>query len=120
MPNPENIEPHKFQKGKSGNPKGRPKGVLNGSTRAKYWLDVSQKFKNPITGIEETLTQEDIAILGLLKKARSGDVRAFKELMDRAYGQAKAEVKIDYDYSELSDDELKQLIQSKLAELEDE
>jgi len=28
MPKPENIEPHKFKKGQTGNPKGRPKGLI--------------------------------------------------------------------------------------------
>lgn len=28
MPNPENIEPYKFKKGRSGNPRGRPKGSV--------------------------------------------------------------------------------------------
>ncbi len=28
MPKPENIEPHKFKKGQTGNPNGRPKGLI--------------------------------------------------------------------------------------------
>lgn len=87
MPNPENIEKHKFEKGESGNPNGRPKGARNRSTIAKQWLEVSQKIKNPITGKEEKLEQQDIMTLALIKKARNGDVSAYKELMDSAYGK---------------------------------
>ncbi len=55
----ENIEKHEFKKGESGNPNGRPKGAKNRSTIAKYWLEVNQKLKNPLTNQEETMSQED-------------------------------------------------------------
>jgi len=69
------IEQHKFQKGESGNPTGRPKGSKNRSTIARQWLETTQKAKNPITGVEEILTQEDL-----------GTLAAYKALMDSGYG----------------------------------
>ena len=80
------IEQHKFQKGESGNPTGRPKGSKNRSTIARQWLETTQKAKNPITGVEEILTQEDLGTLAMVKKMREGDVSAYKELMNSAYG----------------------------------
>ena len=65
---------------------GRPKGAKNRSTIAKYWLEVNQKLKNPLTGDEETMSQEDLMTLALIKKAREGDVAAYKALMDSGYG----------------------------------
>jgi len=88
MPNPENIEPYKMKKGTTLNPNGRPKGVRNRSTVAREWLEVSQKIKNPITGETQELEQQDIMTLALIKKAREGDVSAYRELMDSAYGKA--------------------------------
>lgn len=79
------IEP-RWGKGESGNPNGRPKGAKNRSTIARYWLEVNQKLKNPITGNEETMSQEDLMTLALIKKAREGDVNAYKALMDSGYG----------------------------------
>ena len=79
------IEP-RWEKGESGNPAGRPKGSRNRSTIAKHWLDVNQSLKNPLTGIEETMSQEDLMTLALIKKAREGDVNAYKALMDSGYG----------------------------------
>ena len=75
-----------FEKGESGNPNGRPKGAKNRSTIAKYWLEVNQKLKNPLTNQEETMSQEDLMTLALIKKAREGDVNAYKALMDSGYG----------------------------------
>jgi hypothetical protein len=75
----------KFKSGESGNPKGRPKGSRNRSTVARQWLEVSQKVKNPISGEVEELEQQDIMTLALIKKAREGDVSAYRELMDSAY-----------------------------------
>lgn len=80
----ENLIP--FEKGRSGNPNGRPKGAKNRSTIVRKWLEAGEKVKNPITGEEEQLTQEDIMTLALIKKARKGDVSAYKQLMDSGYG----------------------------------
>jgi hypothetical protein len=79
-----NLKP--FEKGESGNPNGRPKGSKNRSTIARQWLDVNQNLKNPLTGETETMSQEDLMTLALIKKAREGDVAAYKALMDSGYG----------------------------------
>jgi hypothetical protein len=93
MPNPENIEQYKFQPGESGNPSGRPKGSRNRSTLVREWLEVKQKERNPLTGKTEELEQQDLMTLALIKKAREGDVQAYRELMDSAHG--KIEQKTD-------------------------
>ena len=79
------IQP-RWEKGESGNPNGRPKGSRNRSTIARRWLEVNQKLKNPLTSEEETMSQEDLMTLALIKKARDGDVNAYKALMDSGYG----------------------------------
>jgi hypothetical protein len=79
------IEP-RWQKGESGNPNGRPKGAKNRSTIARKWLEVNQSLKNPLTGDQQTMSQEDLMTLALIKKAREGDVTAYKALMDSGYG----------------------------------
>ena len=76
-----------FEQGESGNPNGRPKGSKNRSTIARQWLEVNQNLKNPLTGEQETMSQEDLMTLALIKKAREGDVSAYKALMDSGYGQ---------------------------------
>ncbi len=84
MANEENLIPYK--KGQSGNPNGRPKGSKNRSTIAKKWLQVEQDLKNPLTGDKETMSQEDLMTLALIKKARTGDTQAYQKLLDSAYG----------------------------------
>ncbi len=90
MANPENLKPVK--KGEVLNPNGRGKGTLNRSTIAKQWLAAMESAKNPITGEDERLTQEDIITLAQIKKARSGDATAYKHLMDSCYGLPKQTV----------------------------
>lgn len=85
MANEKNLIPAK--KGEVRNPNGRPKGALNRSTVARKWLEVNQSLKNPLTGENETMSQEDLMTLALIKKAREGDVSAYKALMDSGYGQ---------------------------------
>jgi hypothetical protein len=84
MANEENLIP--AQKGEVRNPNGRPKGSKNRSTIARKWLEVNQSLKNPLTGESETMSQEDLMTLALIKKAREGDVAAYKALMDSGYG----------------------------------
>ena len=81
----DNLKPA-WTKGESGNPNGRPKGAKNRSTIARRWLEVNQSLKNPLTGEQETMSQEDLMTLALIKKAREGDVTAYKALMDSGYG----------------------------------
>jgi hypothetical protein len=81
MANEQNLIPPP-QKGEVRNPNGRPKGSKNRSTIARKWLETIQSAKNPITGEDEKLSQEDLMTLALLKKARNGDVAAYKQLMD--------------------------------------
>lgn len=85
MAKEDNLKPA-WSKGESGNPNGRPKGAKNRSTIARKWLEVNQKLKNPITSEDEVMSQEDLMTLALIKKAREGDVNAYKALMDSGYG----------------------------------
>jgi len=113
MPNPENITKHEFNKGESGNPNGRPKGAKNRSTIARKWLEVNQSLKNPLTGENETMSQEDLMTLALIKKARDGDTNAYKALMDSGYGapvQQIEQTNTEIDLSNLTTDELKDLL----------
>lgn len=84
MPNEENLK--KFSAEYQPEKNGRPKGSRNRSTIARLWLETTQKAKNPITGEEETLSQEDLGTLAMVKKMRDGDVSAYKALMDSGYG----------------------------------
>jgi hypothetical protein len=116
MPNPENIEPHKMQKGTTLNPNGRPKGSKNRSTIAKYWLSIEQNLKNPLTGDTETMSQEDLMTLALIKKARKGDTNAYKALMDSGYGapvQQVEQTQTNVDLTGLSTDEIKLLLKGE-------
>ena len=73
------IEKHKFKKGQTGNPNGRPRKLPE---LDKLLADVLGEEKDGITAGE--------AILKALRaKATKGDVRAAEVLLDRAYGKAK-------------------------------
>lgn len=82
MPNPQNVEPHKWKKGQSGNPKGQPRKL----PELKVLLAaVLGDEKNGKTAAEAILD-------ALRKKAEKGDVRAAELLLDRAYGKAAVNV----------------------------
>jgi hypothetical protein len=76
------IEPHKFPKGKSGNPKGRPKGTGKLPALDKLLASVLSEEKDGQTAAEAILK-------ALRKKAANGDIRAAETLFDRAYGKPK-------------------------------
>jgi hypothetical protein len=90
----EDITKYEFKKGESGNPNGRPKGSLNRSTIAKKWLEVLSQEELE-DGQVKWLSNEEAMTLALIRKARNGDVNAYKALMDSAYGTAKDTVDIN-------------------------
>lgn len=94
MPIKPEDNPKPFRKGQSGNPNGRPKGSRNRATIAREWLEVFEKTTNPITGQDDELQQQDLMTLAMIKKAKDGDVNAYKELMDSAYGKTAQSIDI--------------------------
>ena len=64
------IKKHQYKSGESGNPTGRPKGSLNRKTVAREYLAFLQEEVNPLTGIKELLSNEDMITLALFIKQR--------------------------------------------------
>jgi hypothetical protein len=83
-----------FKKGVSGNPKGRPKGVQNSTTRLRRILELTQKKKNPVTGDIEDFSVAEQMDMALINKALRGDVIAYREIIDRLEGKAKQSVEV--------------------------
>ena len=48
----------------------------------------------PLTGIKELLGNENMITLGLIHKAKLGDVNAYKALMDSANGAVKQSLEL--------------------------
>ena len=82
----------KFEKGKSGNPKGRPKGARSLSTILREMLE--EPIDIVVDGKKERREFREVIIRKLLKKANDGDMRAIQEIFDRVEG--KAQQKIDH------------------------
>lgn len=95
----ENLKP--FEKGNNKNPIGRIQGSRNRSTIARKWLEAFEQVKNPITGEIDSLSQEDIITLAMIKKARKGDSQAYRALMDSGFGAPKQEIKTEQTTSEI-------------------
>ena len=102
----------------SPNPNGRPKGARSRTTIVREWLETMESIKNPITGQTEKLSQYDIITLALIKKARNGDVQAFKELMDSSFGKIpdklQAETKNKFE-SNLTPNEARNIINKQIG-----
>ena len=70
----------RFQKGHSGNPKGRPKGTLNKATVLARTL--REKVIINENGQRKIITKLEAAVKQLVNKAASGDLRALRHLAD--------------------------------------
>jgi hypothetical protein len=84
----ERLKPYRFQKGKSGNPKGRPKSITISEA---YRQSLSKLVPNDPEG--RTFTQK-IADL-MVQRASTGDVQAAKEITDRIEGKARQAIDVD-------------------------
>lgn len=101
MANEANIEPHRFQKGQSGNPAGKPVGIKNRSTIARKVLEMKglipekalEKLKSVFPEITNEMTMEEVmTIIQAGKAVANRDTFAYNALLDSAYGKPKQEV----------------------------
>ena len=69
-----------FQKGRSGNPKGRPKGSKNFATLLTEALD--EKVQVTEDGRRRRIAKRELVIKQLVNKSAAADLRAIKQLTD--------------------------------------
>jgi hypothetical protein len=86
--------PTEFKKGHVYNPKGRPKGSQNASTRFRKLLRYVEKHPDPRTGKLRSFTGAEILDMQQIALARKGDTKAYHEIMDRMEGKAVQAVDI--------------------------
>ncbi len=91
MANEQNLKP--WKKGQSGNPAGKPKGARNRATIIRELLEA--KATDGDGQIADQLTR------ALIKKAAEGDVMAFRELFDSAYGKNTDKVENSIHYTKM-------------------
>lgn len=82
-------EHSRFRKGKSGNPKGRPKGVRNFTTDLQAMLSMPVSVTED--GKRQKISTQHAALLRLREKALTGDQRALDRLLALALSHAPEE-----------------------------
>jgi len=92
MHNKDNIVPHEFKKGESGNPAGRPTGTRNLSTILREMLE--EDIDVVIDGVKTKKQFKDAIIRKLLQKANGGDLRAIEHIMDRMEGKTTSHMDV--------------------------
>jgi hypothetical protein len=91
----------RFKKGKSGNPRGRPKGTLNMATVLERIL--REKVVLNENGRRKTVTKLEAAIKQLTNKAASGELKAFQLLAALVRSAEERGTKADISNSALDD-----------------
>lgn len=104
MPNPQNIEPHKFKKGQTGNPKGRPPKLFSRLITELQEAGYERVSANMIVeGYEYLLSLDEVKIkaivedkeqpmsLRIIARAMLGKdgYEILEKMLDRAHGKAK-------------------------------
>lgn len=75
MPNPENIKNHKWKKGQSGNPKGRPKKIP----------DLATALASIMGETKEDVTALEMILMKLRADAVKGNIRAAELLLKYSF-----------------------------------
>lgn len=91
--------PQLFKKGQSGNPNGRPKGILSWRNTIKEAAMKEIELMEKSTGKKITKTLNQIIAEKLVEKARMGDIQAIKEYGDRTDGKAHQSINLEGDLS---------------------
>ena len=95
---PEGAKP--FVPGESGNPDGRPLGAKNRSTIARKVLEMKgllskermEALKVQFPEISDTMTVEEIMTIVMAERSIMGDDKAYKAVLDSAYGAPTQEI----------------------------
>ena len=66
--------------------RGRKKGVENSKTRYLRLLNISQRVTNELTGELDEFTILEQMDIQIIVKALKGDLKAYKEILDRTEG----------------------------------
>lgn len=103
----------RFQKGVSGNPKGRPKGKRNLATVLERTLQ--EKIVINENGIRKTVTKLEAAVKQLVNKAAAGDLIALRQLA--ALANSTEDQAVVPPTKQLADEDLK-VMQGVLKRLE--
>jgi len=80
MPGYKDIKP-RWEKGQSGNPKGRPK-----------MPDLKEAISKILSEEKNGQTALDAVLIALFNRALKGDVRAAQELLDRGFGKSQQNI----------------------------
>lgn len=80
---------HLFQKGQSGNPKGKPKGARHFSTLLR------EAIAKVAAGDDEPADR--MIVKQLVDKAKKGDLQAIDRVLDRVDGKAEQTINLDAD-----------------------
>ncbi len=83
MPKPENIIPHKYKKGQSGNPKGRPP-----------LRDIKEVLKDLLSQEKNQTQLIDGLMSVVVNKALKGDLKAVEMLLSYTYGKPTQKTEI--------------------------
>jgi len=91
----ENLVHTMWEKGQSGNPRGKPKGAKNLTTQLKEMLNIKIKVVDEFTGKEKKKSLAEIISQKLIKKAMNGDIKAIKEIIDRLEGKPAQSIDVN-------------------------
>jgi|ERR1019366_2748970 hypothetical protein len=95
-----------FKKGRSGNPKGRPKGTRNIATEVARAL--AEKVAIIVAGRKKIITKREVAAIQLANKAASGDFKAISLIpaMERTLEERVKEQESKAEISQEADEKL--------------
>lgn len=89
MPNPENVIPHKFKKGQSGNPSGKPRGTRSFKCILRDLLEKKIDINDPFTKRKVKLKAQEVIMLKLVGEAMKGNLGAIRDIVERIDGKVE-------------------------------
>lgn len=92
----------RFQKGQSGNPKGRPKGIQNTATLTQKLL--AEQVKVTENGRERRMSMHEVLLRQMVRKAAKGDLRSVVMLL-QLLNQVEAQPELEVDAPDVAEED---------------